>query len=346
MRVLFTLLLACGASFPLHAQPQVVAPEPRESPAAALGEDGVLELETMVVSGVQPGPGLWKVRHGNHLLYVLGTQSPLPKGITWRSDEVTEVLKLADEVIGSPGVTVGSDIGILRGLTMVPSAMKAMKNPDGDKLQEVLPPELYARWSVLKQRYMGRDAGVEKKRPLIAVYELYGKALSKNGLRERGVIDPVISEALKARKMKRTPALLEIGVDDPRAALAEFRKETLKLEDLACFRKTLDLIENDLPQVAARANAWAVGDWTVLRSSVREEQQLACLSAWSNTETARKRGMIDIEQRVRAKWLATAEAALQKNMISFATLPVSQLVKPDGYLAALQAKGYTVEAPE
>jgi hypothetical protein len=151
---------------------------------------------------------------------------------------------------------------------------------------------------------------------------------------------------LKARKMKRTPALLEIAVDDPRAALADFRKEVLKPEDLACFRKTLDLIENDLPQVAARANAWAVGDWTTLRSVAREDQQLACLSALLNTETARKRGMTDIEQRVRAKWLATTEAALQKNKITFATLPVSQLVKPDGYLAALQAKGYTVEAPE
>ena len=344
MRLLLTCLLACTAPVCVHAQshPQGIAPA---LPVIQVDEE-VLELETMTVTGVQPGPGLWKVRHGDHLLYVLGTQSPLPKGITWRSDEVTEVLKLADEVIGAPGVTVGADIGIFRGLTMLPSAMKAMKNPDGDKLQEVLPPELYARWSALKQRYMGRDAGVEKKRPLIAVAELYGEALSKNGLREGGVIDPVISEALKARKMKRTPALLEIAVDDPRAALADFRKETLKPEDLACFRKTLDLIENDLSQVAARANAWAVGDWTTLRSVAREDQQLACLSAWVNTETARKRGMTDIEQRVRAKWLATTEAALQKNKITFATLPVSQLVKPDGYLAALQAKGYTVEAPE
>ena len=73
---------------------------------------------------------------------------------------------------------------------------------------------------------------------------------------------------------------------------------------------------------------------------------MACLSALLNTEAACKRGMTDIEQRVRAKWLATAEAALQKNRITFATLPVSQLVKPDGYLAALQAKGYLVEAPE
>lgn len=344
MRLLPACLLAFAATAPicLHANAQGTG---AAAPPVILSEQ-VLELETMTVTGVQPGPGLWKVRHGDHLLYVLGTQSPLPKGITWRSDEVTEVLKLADEVIGGPGVSVGADIGVFRGLTMLPSAMKAMKNPDGDKLQDVLPPELYARWSVLKQRYMGRDAGVEKKRPLIAVNELYGEALSRSGLREGGVVDPVISKVLKARRMKRTSASLNIKVDDPRAALADFRKETLKPEDLACFRKTLDLIENDLPQVAARANAWAVGDWTVLRSVAREDQQLACLSAWFNTQTARKRGLTGIEQSVRNQWLATVETALKKNRITFATLPVSQLVKPDGYLAALQAKGYTVEAPE
>ena len=344
MRLLLAFLLACTA--PVCVQAQVPAQAVATASPVVQADGDVLELDTMTVTGVQPGPGLWKVRHGDHLLYVLGTQSPLPKGITWRSDEVTEVLKLADEVIGGPGIAVGADVGIFRGLTMLPAAMKAMKNPDGDKLQDVLPPELYARWSVLKQRYMGRDAGVEKQRPLIAVTELYQKALLRSGLREGGVVDPVISKVLKARRMKRTSATLSIKVDDPRAALADFRKETLKPEDLACFRKTLDLIENDLPQVAARANAWAVGDWTVLRSVAREDQYLACLSAWVNTQTARKRGVADVEQRVRAQWLAIAEAALLKNKITFATLPVSQLVKPNGYLAALQAKGYVVEAPE
>ena len=44
--------------------------------------------------------------------------------------------------------------------------------------------------------------------------------------------------------------------------------------------------------------------------------------------------------------MEVAEGALQKNRITFATVPVWQLVKPGGYLAALQAKGYEVEAPE
>ena len=280
---------------PAAAQEAASPPET----TVVMDEEGVIEMDTVVVAGVQPGPGLWKVRHGDHLMYVLGTQSPLPKNITWRSDEVDQVLQLADEVLASPGISVGSDIGFFRGLTLLPSAMKASKNPDGQTLQDVLPPELYARWSVLKQR-----------------------------------------------KMKRTPTVLNVKLEDPRAALADFRKETLKPEDLACFSKTLDVIEGDLPQVAARANAWAIGDWPALRSGARQDWQQACASAWFNTETARKRGMSDVEARMQAHWLEVAEGALQKNRITFATLPVWQLLKPGGYLEALQAKGYEVEAPE
>ncbi|WP_394696630.1 TraB/GumN family protein [Pseudoxanthomonas japonensis] len=322
------------------------AQEAPENASALAAKDGVIDMDAVVVAGVQPGPGLWKVRRGDHLLYILGTQSPLPKNITWRSDEVDQVLQLADEVLASPGITVDADVGFFRGLTLLPSALKASKNPDGQKLKEVLPADLYARWSVLKQQYARRDGGIEKKRPLIAAYQLYTEALSDSGLREGGVIDPVIDAVLKQRKMKRTPTLLKIKLEDPRAALADFRKESLKPEDLVCFSKTLDVIERDLPQVAARANAWAVGDWPALRSGARQDWQQACATAWFNTETARKRGISDIESRMQARWMEVVEGALQKNRITFATLPVWQLVKPDGYLAALQAKGYEIEAPE
>ena len=319
---------------------------PQDGSAPETVDGGVIDMDAVIVAGIQPGPGLWKVRRGQHLLYILGTQSPLPKNITWRSDEVNQILGITDEVLASPGISVGSDVGFFRGLTLLPSALKASKNPDGAKLKDVLPADLYARWSLLKQRYARRDGGIEKKRPMIAAYQLYSEALSDSGLREGGVINPVIDAVLKQRKMKRTPTLLEIKLEDPRAALAEFRKETLKPEDLVCFSKTLDVIENDLPQVAARANAWAVGDWTALRSGSRQDWQQACASAWFNTETARKRGISDIEARMQARWMEVVEGALQKNRITFATLPVWQLVKPNGYLAALQAKGYEVEAPE
>ena len=43
---------------------------------------------------------------------------------------------------------------------------------------------------------------------------------------------------------------------------------------------------------------------------------------------------------------AAARTALTHNAQTFAMLPMTELLKPDGYLAALKAEGYQVEAPE
>ena len=129
-------------------------------------------------------------------------------------------------------------------------------------------------------------------------------------------------------------------------AIADFRKEPLKPVDLECFNRTLDRIEFELPQMAARANAWAVGDVAALRSQPAEAQQLACLSAWFDTDVARKRGLTDLDVRVRETWLGQADLALRESRTTFATVGIGELLKPGGYLAQLQARGYTVEAPE
>ncbi|NCF33694.1 MAG: hypothetical protein GWP50_09010 [Proteobacteria bacterium] len=36
-------------------------------------------IEEVVVTGVRPGPPLWKVTHNNHVLWLFGTLSPIPK---------------------------------------------------------------------------------------------------------------------------------------------------------------------------------------------------------------------------------------------------------------------------
>ncbi|VXB46332.1 Polysaccharide biosynthesis protein GumN [Luteimonas sp. 9C] len=343
--VMMCLLLATAPVISMAGARDDAAALPPAVAAPDVGD--VRDMETVVVTGVQPGPGLWRVRRGTHTLYILGTQSPLPKAMTWRSDEVREVLAEAGVVLGPPGVTVGSDIGILRGLTMLPAAMRASRNPDGATLDALLPADLYQRWSTLKARYLGRDRGIERKRPAIAVYELYRAALDANGLREGRVITPVLDEALKARDMALTPTTLEVKIDDPRQALADFRKEGTKPEDVACMRHMLDVIERGLPQVAARANAWAVGDLDVLRATAGQGARVqACLSSFLQTETARKRGLDDLEMQVRAHWLAAADEALTRHRVSFATLSVDDLLGTAGYLAALRPRVDAVLAPD
>ena len=94
-----------------------------------------------------------------------------------------------------------------------------------------------------------------------------------------------------------------------------------------------------------RANAWSVGDLEALRVLPSEKQAGACISAMTGGEFARKRGMGDIEARIRNRWLQAAEKALQDHAVTFASLPIAELQKPDGYLSYLQARGYLVEAP-
>ena len=57
----------------------------------------------------------------------------------------------------------------LSNVSRLPVSMKVLlenllRNEDGAKLEDVLPPALYARWQAQKRRYLGRDGGVEQLR--------------------------------------------------------------------------------------------------------------------------------------------------------------------------------------
>ena len=49
-------------------------------------------------------------------------------------------------------------------------------------MKDVLSPADYERWTVLKAKYIGRDNGVERKRPMLAAQELNKRAMEKLGL--------------------------------------------------------------------------------------------------------------------------------------------------------------------
>src|SRR5690606_25306141 len=128
----------------------------------------------------------------------------------------------------------------------------------------------------------------------------------------------------------------------------EFRAEPARQEDLDCVARTLDLIEHGLPQVSRGANAWATGDVAALRAMPEAgNQTLACLTAWTGTGTARRRGFTDLDRQVRERWLEAALAALGGHPVSFAMLPIDSLLQDrGGYVSALQARGCQVHAPD
>ena len=73
------LLLLHGIAF----QGMALANEP--VPDTTLPDTDESGLEVVLVVGEQPGPGLWKVSSGEHVMWILGEISPCPRKVRWKS---------------------------------------------------------------------------------------------------------------------------------------------------------------------------------------------------------------------------------------------------------------------
>ncbi|MEO7936295.1 MAG: TraB/GumN family protein [Dokdonella sp.] len=301
-------------------------------------------LETIVVSGEQPGPGLWKVSKDDHVLWILGTLSPLPEKMTWVSKDIEATIADSQQVIFGPSANFSVKGGMLRGLFLLPSLMSARNNPDKQKLADVVPADLYARWLLLKQKDIGDDSGIEKRRPIFAAQELYADAIEQSGLSLDDVVGKAIRKVAKRAQVELVEPRIELRIESPGSAVKEFRKTSL--DDLDCFSKTMSRLETDIEAMKLRANAWAQGDIDALQSMPYTDQMQACADAVLKASVVEEAGFGDLRERFATIWLDAADKALLANRSTFAVLPLRHLLSDSGLLTKLRARGYVVEVPE
>lgn len=325
---------AVAADSDAHPAAQAAAPEQQATPEEAAPEK-------ILVVGQRPGPGLWKVSKGDHVLWVFGTYSPLPKKMEWRSREVETILAKSQEFIWPPSPKVPY-FQIARAL---PFAIGADKNPGDATLKDVLPPDVYARWLPLKAKYVPNHDGVERRRPVFAAGELFGAALDKNGLGNSRDVTEAIFKIAKNNKLKITEPKVDLSIDSPVKSVRNFKKSSL--EDVQCFSKTIERLETDIDAMRIRANAWARGDLETIRKLVFADGGEACHAAVMNSAIMKDQPDIQtLDARLQQAWVAAAEQALATNASTFAIMTLKRILDPKGPLADLQAKGYLVEAPE
>jgi len=329
---LWRLSLAALSAF---AACSVVAAEP--SSAA----DVAPPLAEVVVTGEQPGPGLWRVSHAGHDLWILGTLEPLPKKMTWRARETDAIISRSQEVLAPPGFDV--HVGLFKGLTAIPTALRARKNADGETLEQVLPPDLYARWLALKEKYLGSGNGVEKFRPLFAARELYVGALDRAGLSSEKIAWNHVKDAARSAHVPIRRVDLEITVADPKGTLREL-EQIPRDPDVACLARTIEQLEQDVSAMRRRANLWSLGDVPGLRALSYPDARQACFDAVASVPTLGLQ-MTEARDQLADRWLTAAEDALARNQTTFAVLPIIDLLKPDGPLAHLQRAGDVVTDP-
>ena len=293
-------------------------------------------IEEVVVTGVRPGPPLWKVTHNNHVLWLFGTLSPIPKRMEWDSAAVEYIISEADSYLAPPGVHA-SISNPFKALGYLRRYNKAKKLPNKRTLADVLSPDLNSEFERIRTKYARRSKAIRKLRPFFAAEKLLEEATQTVGLTDDSAR---IERTLEKLINRHDVAVIESAIEAP---LVDFFVvlESLSLQtEIACLKTTLNSIEQDLSAAAKRANAWADGDASALAALDYPDVEGSCTKVIFERPQAAA-----LQTRVETLWLDHAEAALQQQSITFADLPMGELVHPDGLLARLRARGYSVSTP-
>lgn len=322
--------LAANAAAPEEASRVVAAPG--ASQVSAPAEPPIQEVE---VTGERPGPSLWRVSRGDHVAWLLGTLDPLPRRMTWRSRKVEDVVAHAQEVLASePSVSGVGPITIIR---LYLQFRRTEKIPEKGRLQDWLSPALYARFTALRDRFDPHDRKIEELRPMLAARRLYERALGASDLTSHNDIQ---SEVFKLARRYSVPIEKPaLRLTDPRGILTE-AGEIPRSAEIDCLAATVERLETDLDSMKARAGAWALGDVDALRRLPFPRQREVCTSAAASAPQIKA-----LLERLNAEWEVDLEAAIARNRTTLAMRPIYDLMGPNGTLALLRTKGYTVEGP-
>jgi len=310
-----SIFAGCGASMACRAD----QPPPQQ-------------LDELVVSGERTGPGMWHVHRGSAQLWILGSLSPLPKGISWRSTQVEQVLNSTNQVL----VPKPLEIGIVRILWLLITERQLLMVHGGQRLKDVMPANLYARFAQQRTKYTSDRDKWERYRPIIATAFLQQAALHQVGLSARVDLGAAVRVLAKKHRV-RIEEVKIAGVGDVLEALKTMQPAT----ENKCVEASLVTIESGLPRLISRAQAWATGNIERIESLPEPAEVDACLEALDSGAAAG-----DLPGRVRRAWFESMDKYLQGSGVTLAVVNIDMLLGRGGLLEELRGKGYTVDAPQ
>jgi uncharacterized protein YbaP (TraB family) len=301
---------------------------------AALGraaEEGPPVLDEVVVTGERTGPGMWHVRHGSANLWILGSMSPLPKGITWRSKQFEGLLATTNQVV----IPKPFEIGIVRILWLLITQRDLLMVQGGKRLKDVMPPDLYARFAAQRAKYNTDAAKWERYRPIVAAAFLQQAAFHQVGLSTRLDLGAAV-RTLAEKHGVRVEELKIAGVRDFLDALKDMPRAT----ENACVAASLVTVEKDLPRLVERAQAWASGNVERIAKLHEPPEVDDCRAALEEGA-----GASELISLVRRSWLDRMEKYLQGDAVTVAVVNLDMLLEKGGLLDELRAKGYAIDEP-
>jgi uncharacterized protein YbaP (TraB family) len=299
--------------------------------AGAGTEQSTPALDEIVVTAERTGPGMWHVHRGDANVWILGSISPLPRDITWRSKQVESVLESTSQVL----VQKPLEISVPRILWMLIADRKLLMVSGGKRLKDVLPPDLHARFAEQRAKVSDDKDKWERYRPIIATAFLQQAAFHQVNLSMR--LD--LGAALRALAKKHGVRVEEVkvaGASDMLEALKTMPATTERI----CVEASLRTIETGLPRLVERAQAWASGNVERIENMPELKEVNACRNALDAGK-----GALDVIGRIRQTWMENIERYLRSAGTTIAVVNLDLLLERGGLLDQLRAKGYEIDAP-
>ena len=236
------LLLFCGFALSGENEPEATNPETDDS-----------GMEVVLVLGQQPGPGLWKVSSGEHVMWILGEISPYPRKAKWTSKRFENLLGNSQELLLDFSGYWRADHTDTRRLAM------AELLPNGVKLKDLISPELNKKFEATARRF---DAlGLEELYPFAATNRLVVSAMDSMDMKG-------FSARFAAEQLARKRHLKITYFATPEPPFEDRLKNWQHPSNTVCLERLLATIDDGGTGVRRLANAWSVGDIRALRQLV------------------------------------------------------------------------------
>jgi uncharacterized protein YbaP (TraB family) len=285
------------------------------------------EIETIHATAA-PGPALWHVTKGDAEVWILGMIGTLPKGVTWNQQQIAELMK------GSHALIVGqsADIDLLDISWFLIRNCCSFFRLDSGKLDDFLPEPTRLKLTSMRESVGGDAKLYQGDEPLGAANRLGGDFAKKYNFQGDNPMGAV-------RKLARDNkvSVQPISRFDPMSIVKEAFKLTPP-QQLPCLEANMEDIERRVAHFRPMGEAWAVGDISDIKEHFTESRMQQCLATAVHAFGATQATIVP-------GYVTAISAALDKPGKTIAVVDMGPLLRKDGVLEQLKARGLTIEAP-
>lgn len=283
--------------------------------------------ETVTVMAQRPGPAFWHIKKGDSEIWILGTVSPMPRGLVWSSAHVAEVIKGARVVLTAPKASSG----LFSTGWFLLTHRGLLSMPDGQNLEDSLPADLRARFVAAREGLKLKADKFSDDPPVVAALELQQRF---NQAHQLETSDPW-----------NTVARLADEADVPVRSIGDYEavgivKEMLRLppeRQQQCLAEAVAYTEQQSAHNAALSQDWAVGNLAGIKAHYVPAAFGDCVKQSATFGKFMNRAVAD--------YLRAIHEALSKPGKVVMLVDIGHLLRSTGVAEALHQEGVTIEGP-